>query len=102
MQVSVSKFTLETEFLSTQPTAQKLETTNCRKIDNGNPNNSANTDIYAYSETTFGWSTVGSGMTENWTYAFCRIWEDVSDTSFGTHIIWTQKNSAQNPFCEPY
>ena len=27
-----------------QPTAQKLETTNCRKIDNGNPNNSANTD----------------------------------------------------------
>ena len=22
-----------------QPTAQKLETTNCRKIDNGNPNN---------------------------------------------------------------
>ena len=53
-----------------QPTAQKLETTNCRKIDNGNPNNSANTDIYAYSETTIGGCTVGYGMTENWTYAF--------------------------------
>ena len=36
-----------------QPTAQKLETTNCCKIDDGNPNNSANTNIYAYSETTF-------------------------------------------------
>ena len=48
-----------------QPTAQKLVTTNCRKIDNGNPNNSANTDIYVYSETTFGWSTVGYRMTEN-------------------------------------
>ena len=31
-----------------QPTAQKLETTNCRKIDDGNPNNWANTDINAY------------------------------------------------------
>ena len=41
-----------------QPTAQKLETTNCRKIDDGNPNNSANTDIYAYSETTFGGPTI--------------------------------------------
>ena len=39
-----------------QPTAQKLETTNCRKIDDRNPDNSANTDIYAYSETTFGGS----------------------------------------------
>ena len=49
-----------------QPTAQKLETTNCRKIDNGNPNNSANyTYIYAYSETTFSVLTVGYGMTEN-------------------------------------
>ena len=53
-----------------QPTAQKLETTNCPKIDSGNPNNSANTDIYAYSETTFRLSTVGYGMTENRTYAF--------------------------------
>ena len=42
-----------------QPTAQKLETTNCRKNDNGKPNNSANTDIYAYSETTFRVPTVG-------------------------------------------
>ena len=56
-----------------QPTAQKLETTNCRKIDNGNHNNSANTDIYAYSETTFGLHTVGYEMTENRTYAFCHI-----------------------------
>ena len=46
-------------------TAQKLETTNCPKIDNGNPNNSANTDIYAYSETTFCVPTVNYGMTEN-------------------------------------
>ena len=48
-----------------QPRAQKFGTTNCRKIDNGNPNNSANTDIYAYSETTFGVPTVGYGMTES-------------------------------------
>ena len=46
-----------------QPTAQKLETANCRKIDNGNPYNSANTDIYTYSETTIGGPTVGYGMT---------------------------------------
>ena len=48
-----------------QPTAQKLETTKCCKIDNGNPNNSANTVIYAYSKTTFGLPSVGYGMTEN-------------------------------------
>ena len=48
-----------------QPTAQKLEITNCRKIDNGNPNNSANTDNNAFSETTFGLPIVGYGMTEN-------------------------------------
>ena len=41
-----------------QPTAQKLETTSCRKIDDGNPNNLASTDIYAYSETTFGEPTI--------------------------------------------
>ena len=51
--------------LIAQPTAQKLETTNCRKIDDGNPNNSANTDISAYSETTFGGPTIGYVMTEN-------------------------------------
>ena len=37
-----------------QPTAQKLVSTNCLETDDGNPNNSANTDIHAYSETTFG------------------------------------------------
>ena len=42
-----------------QTTAQKLETTNCCKIDNGKPN------IFAYSETTFCVPTVGYGMTEN-------------------------------------
>ena len=47
-----------------QPTAQKLETTNSRKIDEGNHNNSANTDIYAYSETTFGGPTIGCVITE--------------------------------------
>ena len=36
-----------------QHTAQNFETSNCRKIDDRNPYNSANTDIYAYSETTF-------------------------------------------------
>ena len=41
-----------------QTTAQKLVTTNCRKIDNGNPNNS-------YSETTFCVPTLGYRMTEN-------------------------------------
>ena len=44
-----------------QPTAQNFATSNCRKIDDGNPN----TDIYTYSETTFGGSTLGYGMTEN-------------------------------------
>ena len=48
-----------------QPTAKKLETTSHGKIHNGNPNNSANTDIYAYSETPIGLPTVGYGMTEN-------------------------------------
>ena len=48
-----------------QTTAQKFVTTNCRKIDNGNPNNSANTDIYAHSEATFCVPTVGYGMAEN-------------------------------------
>ena len=42
-----------------EPTAKKLVTTNCLKFDNGNTNNSANTDIYAYSETTFGVLNVG-------------------------------------------
>ena len=51
--------------LIAQHTAQNFETPNCRKIDNGNLNNSANTDIYAYSETTFRVPTVGYGMTEN-------------------------------------
>ena len=66
-----------------QHTAQKLETLTCRKIDDWKPNNSANTDIYAYSETMFGGPTIGYGMTENWTYACCRIWEDVSDGHLG-------------------
>ena len=48
-----------------QHTAKNFETPNCRKIDDGNPNNSANTDIYAYSETKFHVPTVGYGMTEN-------------------------------------
>ena len=51
--------------LIAQLTAQNFETPNCRKIDDGNPYNSANTDMYAYSETTFGGSTAGYGMTEN-------------------------------------
>ena len=56
-----------------QPTAQKLETTKCRKIDDGNPNNSANTDIYAYSEITFGGHTIGYVITENWIYGCCSF-----------------------------
>ena len=75
-----------------QTTAQKLVTTYWRKIDNGNPNNSANTDIYAYPETTFCVPTGGYGMTENWTYAFCRIWEDVSDSHLG-HTLYGHKKT---------
>ena len=48
-----------------QPTAQKLETTNCRKIDDGNPSNSANTNNYAYSETSFSVPTIVYEMTKN-------------------------------------
>ena len=58
-----------------KPTAKKLETTSCRKIDDGNPNNSANTDIYAYSETTFAGPTIGSVMTENRIYGVIVIWD---------------------------
>ena len=56
-----------------QPTAQNFETPNCRKIDDGNPNNSANTDIYAYSEATFPRPTIGCVMTEYWIYGCCRF-----------------------------
>ena len=35
-----------------------MDTTNCRKIDEENPNNSANTNIYGYSETTFSVHTI--------------------------------------------
>ena len=56
-----------------KPTAQKLDTISCRKIDDGNPNNTANTDIYAYSETTFVGPTLGCVMTENWIYGCCRF-----------------------------
>ena len=66
-----------------QPTAQTLEISNCRKIDNKNPNNSENTDIYAYSETTFGGPTIGSVMTENWIYGCCSFREYVSDSHLG-------------------
>ena len=62
-----------------QPTVPKLETTNCRKIDDGNPNNLANTDNHAYSETPFGGPTIGCVMTENWN----RFCEDVSDRHLG-------------------
>ena len=55
-----------------QPTARNFETPNCRKIDDGNPNNS---DIYAYSETTFGRPTIGYHcvMTENCIYGCCHF-----------------------------
>ena len=66
-----------------QPTTQKLESTNRLKTDDGNPNNSANTDIYAYSETTFGGPTIGCVMTENWIYGCCRFCENVSDSHLG-------------------
>ena len=50
-----------------QHTAKNCETSNCRKIDDKNPNNSANTDIYAYSETTIDGSTMD---------VYCRLWND--------------------------
>ena len=56
-----------------QPTAQTLQTSNCCKIDDENPNNSENTDIYAYSETKFGGRTIGYVMTENWIYGSCSF-----------------------------
>ena len=56
-----------------QLTAQILETTNCLKIDDGNHNNSANTDIYAYSETTFGGPTIGYALTKDLIYGCCRF-----------------------------
>ena len=59
--------------LMAQLTAQNFEIPNCRKIDDGNPNNSANTGIYAYSETTFGRPTIGCVMTKNWIYGCCRF-----------------------------
>ena len=52
---------------------------NCPKIDDGNPN----TDIHAYSETTFGGPTIGYLMTENWIYGCCGFCEDVSDSHLG-------------------
>ena len=48
----------------------------CRKIDDGNLNSSANTEIYAYSETTFGGPTLGYVMTENWIYGCYGLNED--------------------------
>ena len=44
--------------------AQQTGDANCSKIDDGNPNNSANTDIYTYSETTIGEPIIGYVMTE--------------------------------------
>ena len=63
--------------------SSKTGDANCCKIDDGNPNNSANTDIYAYSETRFGGPTIGYVMTENWIYGCCRFREDVSDSHLG-------------------
>ena len=79
-----------------QTTAQKLETTNCRKIDNRNSNSSANTDIYAYSETMFCVATVGYGMTENWTYGFAvfeKMWVIVI---WDTHYMDTKKQCSES------
>ena len=45
--------------------SSKTGDANCRKIDDGNPNNSANTEIHVYSTTTGG-PTTGYVMTENW------------------------------------
>ena len=46
-----------------------------------------NTDIYFYSETTFGGPTIGYVMTENWIYGCYRFWEDVSDSH-----LWHTEN----------
>ena len=48
-----------------------------------NPNNLANTEIYAYSETTFGGPTLGYVMTENWINGCCGLNEDVCDSHLG-------------------
>ena len=57
-----------------QHTAEK---TNCRKIGDKKYNDSTNTAIYAYSETTFGGPTIGYVMTENRIYVCCRFCQDV-------------------------
>ena len=66
------------------------------------PLNSANTDIYAYSDTMFGGPTLGYVMAENWIYGCYGLNEDVSDSHLGHTENRHTKNSAQNPFCEPY
>ena len=80
----------------TQPTTQKTGDANCRKIDDGNLNNSANTEIYAYSETTFGGSTIGCVMTENSIYGCCDICEDVSDSHLGHTEMDTKKQFSES------
>ena len=66
-----------------QHTAQKTGNANCRKIDDGNLNNLANTVIYAYSETTFGGLNLGYVTTENWINVCCGLNEDGGNSHLG-------------------
>ena len=54
----------------------------------------ANTEIYAYSETTFGGPTIGREVYAiGYEMLVIVIWDTLSTD---------KKNSSQNPFCEPY
>ena len=83
-----------------QHTAQKLETLTGVKL--MTEILITNTEIYAYSKTTFGGPTLGYVMTENWINGCCGWNEDVGDRHLGHTENGHKKNSSQNPFCEPY
>ena len=50
-----------------------------------------NTEISAYSETTFGGPTLGYVMTENWIYGCCGFQENVVDSHLGHSEIGHEK-----------
>ena len=65
-----------------QHTAQKLETLTVVVV-KLTTEILINTEIYAYSETSFGGPTLGYVMTENWINGCCGLNEDVGDSHLG-------------------
>ena len=78
--------------------SSKTGDANCRKIDDGNPNNLANTEIYAYSETMFGGPTLGYVMIENWINGCCGLNEKVSDSHLGHKVNGHKKTVSRIRF----